>query len=163
MLEHNAKLQGDVELLTRERDAGFKLEDLVQQLTAECGASKDRLMLADIRNQELAFEVEDLQDKIRQFEKKESYHRNQLEQLQAQFARTSSEFLVLKQEEATHASSNAKTAAQHDRLRETVLSLTTENKRLKAELETKFDAGVFEVRRQLEDETRQRKQLEKTN
>jgi hypothetical protein len=40
-------------------------------------------MLADLKNQELTFEIEDLQDKIRQFEKKEGYQRNQLEQLQA--------------------------------------------------------------------------------
>lgn len=44
-----------------------------------------------------------------------------------------------------------------------MLSLTTENKRLKAELETKFDQGVFEIKRQLDDETRLKKQLEATN
>ena len=120
-------------------------------------------MLADLRNQELQFEIQDLQDKVRQFEKKDGYQRNQLEQLQAEFARTSSEFMVLKQEEVTQANSNAKQVAQYERFRETILSLTTENKRLKSELETKFDQGVFEIKRQLEDETRMKKQLEATN
>lgn len=120
-------------------------------------------MLADLRNQELSFEIQDLQDKVRQFEKKDGYQRNQLEQLQAEFARTSSEFMVLKQEELTQANSNAKQVAQYERFRETILSLTTENKRLKSELETKFDQGVFEIKRQLEDETRMKKQLEATN
>lgn len=120
-------------------------------------------MLADLRNQELQFEIQDLQDKIRQFEKKDGYQRNQLEQLQAEFARTSSEFMVLKQEEVTQANSNAKQVAQYERFRETILSLSTENKRLKSELETKFDQGVFEIKRQLEDETRMKKQLEATN
>ena len=120
-------------------------------------------MLADLRNQELQFEIQDLQDKVRQFEKKDGYQRNQLEQLQAEFARTSSEFMVLKQEEVTQANSNAKQVAQYERFRETILSLTTENKRLKSELETKFDQGVFEIKRQLEDENRMKKQLEATN
>lgn len=46
-------MQTDIELLKKEREANFRLEDLVQQLTLECGQGKDQLMLADIRNQEL--------------------------------------------------------------------------------------------------------------
>lgn len=71
--------------------------------------------------------------------------------------------MVLKQEEVTLSNSNAKKVAQYERFRETILSLTTENKRLKSEVETKFDQGIFEVKRQLEDEIRMKKQLEATN
>ena len=69
--------------MQREKEKNIKLEEVVQNLTLELGFGKDKVMLSDIKVQELQFEVQDLYDKIKQFEKKEGFQRNQIEQLQA--------------------------------------------------------------------------------
>lgn len=108
MQDHNQKLYGDIEVLEKEKQANLKLEELVQQLTIECAKGKDSVMFADLRIQELQFKLEDLNDKIKQFEKKDAYQRNQIEQLQTEFARTSTEFMVMKQDGMSHMDSAAK-------------------------------------------------------
>lgn len=69
--------------MQREKEKNIKLEEVVQNLTLELGVGKDKVMLSEIKVQELQFEVQDLYDKIKQFEKKEGFQRNQIEQLQA--------------------------------------------------------------------------------
>jgi len=45
-------------------------------------------------------------------------------------------------------------------LKERILTLTNENRLLKADLESRFDQTSFEAKRKIDDEARQRKQVE---
>ena len=65
MKEHNRKLYGEIELLQKEKENNAKLEQLVQQLTAECGKGKDDLMIAQLKVQEMQFQVQDLHEQVR--------------------------------------------------------------------------------------------------
>ena len=95
--------------------------------------------MKDLQLQEAKFNLNDSQDRVRELEQKEAFSKAQLEKLTTETSQLQEELRQMKKENENSAKSDTVKADLNDKYK----TLVQENKMLKKQLESKFNAERF--------------------
>lgn len=157
--ELNHRLQADIIELQREQEKDQMLEDVVNQVQHELKQVKVKADMKELELQEITFNFKDAESRVKELEQKQNFFKDQAEKAIADKCKLEEELLLQKKENESSASADTLKADLRDKYN----SLLQENRALKKQLESKFNAERFNQEQELNDANRDKKLLEAKN
>ena len=155
----NKRLEADIAILESTQGKEHALQEMVTKLQQELGQAAVKYEMADLKLKEEKFAKKDAEERLRGYQDKETFYKNQLDKLNLEASQLSEELRI------TKATAQPSTQNDHEiaRYRSELNQVLSENKMLKKKIEVTESKAKIEAEHSLGDALRDRALLDAKN